>query len=76
MPSRGGDGGPTCTPAVDADLNNDGIVNILDVSQVGSCIGQDPSAIAQCQVADTDCSGTIDMTDINFIIGSFGQTVP
>ena len=72
----GGGGGPACMVATDADLNDDGIVNILDVSQVGSCFGQDPGAIAQCQVADTNCDDMINMTDINFIVGSFGQTVP
>jgi len=72
----GGGGGPTCTPAPDGDLNGDHIVNILDVSRVGSCFGQDPSAIAQCEVADTNCDGNIDFTDIQFIIGGFGQTVP
>jgi hypothetical protein len=35
--SGSGGGGPTCTPAPDADLNNDQIVNALDFSHVGSC---------------------------------------
>ena len=71
-----GGGGPMCTPAADPDLNDDGIVNILDISTVGSCFGQDPSAIAQCQVADTNCDGNINMIDLQYISGSFGQTVP
>jgi len=43
---------------------------------VGSCFGQDPSAIARCQVADINCDGMINMTDLPFVSGSFGQTVP
>ncbi len=70
----GGGTGPMCTVAADPDLNNDGVVNILDVSQVGSCFGQDPTAIAQCQVADTNCNGQVDMIDVNYVVGSFGQS--
>ena len=63
---------PVCTPAPDPDLNDDTVVDILDVSMVASCYGQDPSQ-ASCLIADVDCSGTIDMTDVGFIVGSFGQ---
>jgi len=69
-------GVPACVPAPDADLNNDGIVNILDLSQVGSCFGQDPTAVASCQIADTNCDDAVNFTDIQFVVGSFGQTVP
>ncbi len=37
--------------APDPDLNNDGVVTILDVSFVGSCIGQDLSTHLQCQAS-------------------------
>ena len=63
---------PLCTPAPDPDLNDDTVVNILDVSMVGSCFGQDPSE-AVCAIADTDCNGFVDRTDIGFILGSYGQ---
>lgn len=59
--------------ASDPDLNNDGVVNILDVSMVGSCFGQDPSN-PPCDVADTDGDGDVDFDDINFVVASFGQT--
>ncbi len=60
--------------APDPDLNDDGVVNILDASIVGSCFGQDPAANAQCQLADTDGDGDVDMDDLNFVIAAFGQT--
>ena len=62
--------------APDPDLNNDGVVNILDISLVGSCFGQDPATEARCSVADTDGDGDVDMDDLSFVLGSFGQSFP
>ena len=39
--------------APDPDINDDGIVDIFDVSLVGSCFGLDPQTTPQCKVADT-----------------------
>ena len=58
-----------------ADLNDDGIVNILDISLVGSCFSPTSSG-GVCQNTDTNCSGSVGMDDIQFIVGFFGQTVP
>ena len=69
-------GGVAGAQAADPDLNNDGVVNILDISLVGSCFGQDLSTNPQCQVADTDGDGDVDSDDLNFVVGSFGQTFP
>lgn len=66
-------GGGSCTPAPDPDLNDDGIVNILDISLVGSCFGQDPSTVSACALADTNCDGIVDYIDLYFVIGGFGQ---
>ncbi len=60
--------------APDPDLNNDGVVNILDISLVGSCFGVNLSTNPQCQAADTDGDGDVDMDDLNFVVGSFGQS--
>ena len=60
--------------APDPDLNNDGIVNILDISLVGSCIGQDLATNPRCQAADTDGDGDVDFDDLNFVVASFGQS--
>ena len=56
----------------DPDRNNDGVVNIFDVSIVGSCQGGDPDS-ALCRRADTDCNGAIDLDDFNFVVASFMQ---
>ena len=50
--------------APDPDLNNDGVVNILDVSMVSSCWGQDPAMHPPCHAADTDGDGDVDMADL------------
>ena len=60
--------------AADPDLNNDGVVNILDISLVGSCFGQDPATFPQCQVADTDGDGDVDFDDLTFVLTRFGQS--
>ncbi len=60
----------------DPDLNDDGVVNILDVSLAGSCFGQDPTTNAQCAVADLNHDNAIDQTDINILSSSFGKTFP
>ncbi len=52
--------------APDPDFNNDDVVNILDISLVGSCIGVDLSTNPQCQAADTDGDG--DSTDLIFVL--------
>jgi hypothetical protein len=50
-----------------ADVNGDGVVNVLDMSLVGSCIGQDPEASVACENGDTDGNGVIDVDDLHFV---------
>ena len=69
----GGVAGANATMS-DPDLNNDGVVNILDISLVGSCFGANLSTNPRCQVADTDGDGDVDMDDLTFVIAAFGQT--
>ena len=52
----------------DPDLNDDGVVNILDISLVGGCFGQDPATTPVCAVADRDGDGVIGASDINDIV--------
>ena len=63
-----------CAPFADPDLNDDGTVNILDVSLLGSCLGLDPAADAGCQDADPDCDGDVDQDDLGYLVANFGQT--
>ena len=69
-------GGGAEAQASDPDLNNDGVVNILDVSLVGSCFGQELSSNPRCQVADTDGDGDVDSDDLRIVVASFGKTFP
>lgn len=62
-------------PKPDPDLNNDGTVNILDVSLAASCQGEDPFANALCERADADYDGDIDQADLQFVSDAFGQVV-
>lgn len=59
--------------AIGTDLNDDGIVNILDLSLVGSCFGADLESTPRCQVADTDGDGDVDTDDFMSVVASFGQ---
>lgn len=44
------------------------------LSLVSSCIGQDPTKVAECAVADTDGDGDVDNVDLDFVLDSFGET--
>ena len=63
----------------DPDLNDDGVVNILDTSLVASCFGwsvaTQPEPPCSCGVADNDLDGDVDFDDIQSVIGAFGTTV-
>ncbi len=68
-------GGVAGAEVSDPDVNDDGIVNILDLSLVGSCFGiVNLATNPQCQVVDTDGDGDVDMDDFNFVVRSFGQS--
>jgi len=57
-----------------ADLNNDMVVNILDVSLLASCFGQDPAVNLQCGVADIVRDDDVDIDDLKFVAAKFGET--
>ncbi|MGF1528588.1 MAG: dockerin type I domain-containing protein, partial [Candidatus Competibacterales bacterium] len=57
-----------------ADVDGNGLVNIVDLSSVASCFARDPQQ-PPCQVADVDNDNDVDLDDINFIIARLGQTV-
>ena len=57
-----------------ADMNNDGVVNILDVSLLARCFGQDPATNLQCGVADVVRDEAVDGDDLKFVTAKFGET--
>ena len=58
----------------DPDLNDDGVVDILDISLVGGCFGQDPATNSVCAIADRDGDGVIGADDINNVVQHYGET--
>ena len=67
---------PLAPPCDAADVvtlpDGDGNVNILDLSYIGSQMGNGCGSIP----GDVDDSGCVDMADINIVVGCFGQTTP
>jgi len=60
--------------ARDPDVNDDGVVNVLDVSLVSSCLGEAPASNLQCRAADLDGDGDIDQVDLEAVAARFGET--
>ncbi|MHB8764512.1 MAG: Ig-like domain-containing protein [Deferrisomatales bacterium] len=62
--------------ATDPDINDDGVVNILDISLLGSCYGkpnpQEPENTPCCR-ADTNGDNRVDLTDYRYVVGGFGR---
>ncbi len=54
-----------------ADLDNNGLINLRDVAFLGQCMGQvvagDPNQV--CTPADLDANGQIDMEDTSLLLG-------
>jgi hypothetical protein len=76
--SGGEDSTPTDTNAWAAghdrliDANNDGVINILDVSLVASCVGRDLIDTCGCRGADLDHDGEISLDDVEIVQANFG----
>ena len=66
--------GPCGGPDPDPDVNDDGVVNILDISFVSSCLGEDISVNLQCAAADADVDGDVDQDDLDFVLAHFGES--
>lgn len=61
--------------ARDPDINDDGVVNILDISIAGGCLFREVSEEDEvCLKADTDENAFVDIEDLNFIVSHFGKT--
>lgn len=66
----------TCIPAPDPDLNNDSIVNSADLLIVTRHNGVAKGNPRYNPLADTNCDGKVNPTDIHFVNKAFGQTFP
>ena len=56
------------------DLNQDGKINILDISIVARAFGTKPRDELWNGVADLDKSGAIDIIDIAIVVRDYGET--
>jgi hypothetical protein len=58
-----------------SDLNNDGTVNIVDVTLVATAYGSKPGDQKWNETADLDKNGTINIIDITMVAKDYGKTV-
>lgn len=58
------------------DMNNDGVINIYDISIVASSFGGDTASSPVVAAADLNGDGMVDYGDISIVLGFYGQTVP
>lgn len=65
-----------CTPAANPDLNHDGTVGLQDQTIVAYSFGLPADNPRFNPIADTNCDGKVDVTDILFVRNAFGQTFP
>lgn len=65
-----------CVPAPDPDLNNDGIVTIADLFLVTSKWGLNEGDVGFDPIADTNCDGMVNLTDVLFVQPHIGEEFP
>lgn len=58
-----------------ADVNADGVINILDLTLVASHFGETPTA-DQSPNPDVNRDGTVNILDLTLVVTHFGETVP
>jgi hypothetical protein len=58
-----------------ADLNFDGVVNILDISIVARAFGTRPGDPSWNETADLDKNGTVNIIDVTMVARDYGKTV-
>ncbi len=58
-----------------ADLNGDGIVNILDITMVAKAYGCQPVDQNWNSIADLDKNGIVNIMDISLVARDYGKTV-
>jgi hypothetical protein len=66
---------PTPKPALTTDINDDGIVNILDITIVASLFGTTQGEPLYNEAADLDKNGQVNIIDMSMVAKDFGRTV-
>ena len=68
--------GPACDPGgpLPADVNNDGVVNVLDLIELLLCFGQPASP--PCDSADVNGDGQVNVLDLIELLVAFGTSSP
>jgi parallel beta-helix repeat protein len=66
---------PWASQALSTDINDDGKVNILDITIVAKAFGSKQGEPAYKEAADLDKNGQINIIDISMIAKDFGKTV-
>ena len=61
-------------PPCPQDINEDGVINVLDLIQLLLCFGQ--SAVPGCESEDVNEDGTVNVLDLIEVLLSFGQSCP
>jgi hypothetical protein len=56
------------------DLNNDGIVNVMDIAIVASAYGSKPEDPNWNEIADINKDGRIDLIDLAMVCRDYGKT--
>ena len=65
---------PSCAVSCPADVNGDGVVNVLDLIDVLLCFGQ--PAIPGCEAEDINGDGTVNVLDLIELLLAFGTACP
>jgi peptide/nickel transport system substrate-binding protein len=68
-------GGSVIVVRLTGDINNDGLVNILDISAAARAFGSKPGDARWNSVADVNADGVVNILDISIIARQFGQHV-
>ena len=61
-------------PACPADVNNDGVVNVLDLIDLLLCFGS--PAVPGCEAEDVNGDGTVNVLDLIALLLAFGTSCP
>ncbi len=56
------------------DSNGDRVVSLQDLAELLACYGLSVICTDGCYIKDIDCSGTVDLQDLGYLLSNFGMT--